>query len=355
MTKRSPSQTELPKTPPTKVTKDQPLLSPSKITSVDEHATVTGLLASLSPIKPSRYFDAELTDGESLIRLVGFDKAKQRQLQPFSEDKLPVTLKDCLIQRNKYNDNLEIVIKPYTKIEESQMKFEVHDLKTAGSPVISLSQLNDLHEHERVTVRVTIVKVYDVQKVGTKTKQDVLVADTTGKATITLWEADINSLQEERSYQLSRLEIREFMGKKRLSFPPASKSIDEISDIESIECNPSSDEDEEQLHTVTVSAIKDLESVYRCINCNKNMEPSASQIITCQICHSTQKLPEPQLAAKLIVHTKASKLTLKANDRVLREIAQSQSDTITPHDILFAPAFTCCYNRYNIITNVSRQ
>ena len=156
MAKRPPSQTELPKTPPKKIRKEQALLSPSKITSVDEHATVTGLLASLSPIKPSRYFDAELTDGESL------DKAKQRQLQPFSDYQLPVTLKDCLIQRNKYNDNLEIVVKPYTQIEESQMKFEVHDLKTAGNAVISLSQLNDLHNHQRVTV----VKVYGVQKVG---------------------------------------------------------------------------------------------------------------------------------------------------------------------------------------------
>jgi hypothetical protein len=83
------------------------------------------------------------------------------------------------------------------------------------------------------------------------------------------------------------------------------------------------------------------------------MEPSASQIITCEICHSTQKLPEPKLTAKLIVHTKGSRLTLKATDQILKEIAQS--DTITPQEILFAPAFTCHYNKFNIITAVSHK
>ncbi len=101
---RSLSPTEITtKTPPTKVATehDTSLLSPSKITTAGEHATVTGLLASLSPIKPSRYLDGELTDGESVIRLVGFDKAKLRQLQPFSEYGIPVTLRNCLIQKQR--------------------------------------------------------------------------------------------------------------------------------------------------------------------------------------------------------------------------------------------------------------
>ena len=93
MAKRPPLKFELPKTPTRKAATDRDnLLSPSKITTPDEHATVTGLLASLSPIKPSRYFNGELTDGEFVVRLVGFDKAIQRQLLPFSDYGIPVTL-----------------------------------------------------------------------------------------------------------------------------------------------------------------------------------------------------------------------------------------------------------------------
>ena len=74
------------------------------------------------------------------------------------------------------------------------MNFEVKDLKTVGSEFISLSQLNDMDEHQRVSVQVMVVKVHEPQKAGSKKKQDVLVADSSGRAVITLWEADINSL-----------------------------------------------------------------------------------------------------------------------------------------------------------------
>ena len=208
MAKRPPLKFELPKTPTKKAATDRDnLLSPSKITTPDEHATVTG---SLSPIKPSRYFDGELTDGESVVRLVGFDKAIQRQLR------IPVTLRNCQIQKNKFKDELEVVLKAHTKIEQSHEKFEVLDLKTVESALISLGQLDEIVEHQRVTIRIKVVKVNDALKVGTKTKQDVLVADNTGKATVTLWESNINALKQSRSYQLNRLEVRVYMERKHL-------------------------------------------------------------------------------------------------------------------------------------------
>ena len=114
---------------------------------------------------------------------------------------------------------------------------------TAGSSMITLNQLDEIPEHQRVSVR---VKINDMQKVGSKSKQDVQVADSTGKATVTLWEPNTNSLQETKSYQLNRLEVRTYMGKKHLSFP-STTSIDEISDIDDvIDCTTSSDDDEDQ-------------------------------------------------------------------------------------------------------------
>ena len=62
-----------------KVPKCTPL-SPSDVNASDHHANVTGMLASLSPFKPSNqhteYFDVELTDGHSIMRVVGFGKGK---------------------------------------------------------------------------------------------------------------------------------------------------------------------------------------------------------------------------------------------------------------------------------------
>jgi hypothetical protein len=44
------------------------------------------------------------------------------QLGPFCDYSLPVTLRNCVIQRNKY-DQLEIVVKSHTKIEQSTVAF----------------------------------------------------------------------------------------------------------------------------------------------------------------------------------------------------------------------------------------
>ena len=51
---------------------DSPL-SPDNITSTTQHATITGVIASLSQLKPSRYFNGEITDGGGIIRMVVFE------------------------------------------------------------------------------------------------------------------------------------------------------------------------------------------------------------------------------------------------------------------------------------------
>ena len=182
---------------------------------------------------------------------------------------------------------------------------------------------------------------------GTKTKQDVVVADATAKSTVTLWENDVNSLQQGISYQLNRLEVRVYMGKKHISFP-SSLSKDEISDIHDvINSYTPSDDDEEQLQCVSVSGIRELQSFHQC---NRSVKPSSSNIGTC---NTMQKLSEPKVSARLVIHAEHQKLVLKASDEILKTIAQSQ--TITPQDILFAPMFNCPYNNFNSITSVSRQ
>lgn len=65
---------------PTKPKKQSLSTGKVDISTVEDptpHATIHGMLASLSPLKPSKYFEAELTDGSKCIRMVGFDKSQQ--------------------------------------------------------------------------------------------------------------------------------------------------------------------------------------------------------------------------------------------------------------------------------------
>ena len=66
-----------------------------------------------------RYFDGELTDGQRVIRLVGFRNAQRDVLESYYKTNRPVTLEGCCIQFNQTNQKLEVAIKDYTKISPS--------------------------------------------------------------------------------------------------------------------------------------------------------------------------------------------------------------------------------------------
>ena len=68
-------------------------------------------------------------------------------------------------------------------------------------------------------------------------KQEILIADSTGKANLVLWEADINKVSEGRSYQLNRLEVQTYLGNTNLSFPQCGASVDDISAKLFIQCH----------------------------------------------------------------------------------------------------------------------
>ena len=131
--------------------------------SPDPHANVHALVTSISLIKQSKYFDGELTDGDSMIRFVGFDKKQRRQLLPISIN--------CQITLNKYNSRLEVVMKTHTKVEQSDVKFNISDPKTLGSPIINLNELDTLQEYDRATVKVTVLKISDPQTPRAKSKK----------------------------------------------------------------------------------------------------------------------------------------------------------------------------------------
>ena len=213
-------------------------LTPTKLAS-DTHATIEAVIASVSPMKNSKthFFDEELTDGDTVIRMVGFDDHQRDALNTFMKQKMPVAIKNCHIQLSKFTQKYEVVLKGYTTIEQSEMKFDISDMDTLGSDKISLSELST-KEYDRVTVKVKIIRINKPEKVGkNKTKQDVAVSDPTGVANLTLWESDINTLKIDQSYQLNRLIVRTYKGKRMLSLSAGVTSVIEIEDIVEDSCD----------------------------------------------------------------------------------------------------------------------
>lgn len=105
------------------------------------HANVYGILASLSPLKPSKYFEGELTDGTECMRVVGLDKLQQSELQSFFDKQQPVKLCNCQVKQSNAN-KLEVIVNFFTHVELSPTKYDIKDLQSVGSKEIVLSDLD---------------------------------------------------------------------------------------------------------------------------------------------------------------------------------------------------------------------
>ena len=103
---------------------------------------------SLSPVKRAeRIFFGELSDGEAIIPLVGFDKTHHQFLHDHMDTKMPVTLKNCQINTNKMTGKLQIVVKNHTVLEESRdQNLTIQDKNTLRSPAMMISDLCALAE-----------------------------------------------------------------------------------------------------------------------------------------------------------------------------------------------------------------
>lgn len=112
------------------------------------------------------------------------------------------------------------------------MNINQTNLKTVGSKSIQLNQLSTLAEHDRVNVKVTIAQINDPQTttIG-KIKHEVTIANLSGTTTLTIWGDLVNTLKLGQSYEMSRLEVRSYMGKDTRNLPPLGATIDTIADI----------------------------------------------------------------------------------------------------------------------------
>ena len=209
----------------------------SEIDRMSKRAKIHGVVQSLSPMQASssgntKYFCGEITDGKSNLRLVGFDTKQQQKLAEFHQKKDPVALLNCEIKPSKWGSQLEVLMRKDTELQKSPKKFNVASLVCNTSNEITLDQLQDLNSYQRVVATVKVVSTQEVKEVKSGLrKQDYIVGDATGAATVTLWENNIGALKVGASYKLSGMMVREFDGKKFLSMPKQDAEITSIPDI----------------------------------------------------------------------------------------------------------------------------
>ena len=114
-----------------------------------------------------------------------------------------------------------------------------------------------------------------------KVKQDVIIADRSSTAKVSLWEEHVNAMKEHKSYCLKNFIVREFQSTKYLSMCKENTEIILIDDI-GVVVERSDDEDEiSVIKNVTIIGVPHLDKYKACLQCKARVETQTPPLGRC--------------------------------------------------------------------------
>ena len=134
---------------------------------------------------------------------------------------------------------MEVLLKKFTKISESPKKINIPDSTVdTAPPVIQLRNCQLCKFFKRSMYDVRVVHIHEPKIVtGGKKKQEVVVSDSTTTAHLTLWEDDVDTMEEESCYSLKAVVVRQYKDfPNYLSMARNGSTIHPIGDIGTFDC-----------------------------------------------------------------------------------------------------------------------
>lgn len=313
----------------------------TSIASPTKSAKVHGLVTKLSPMKTGGgkpYFEGRLADDTTSLRVVGFSEEMQQQMASHQQQQNPVALDNCLIQKSKFGDNMEVLINKDTSISPSPKQFRSID--DAKSNNITLDQLPQQTKFETVTVSAKVLKL--ARKVEVKDglwKQDVTLADSSGTGRLTLWQENIDMLSEGKSYKLTDLLVNSFANTNYLTYPKSGCSYSLIEDLQEVMAEP-----QQHLHQYFNAEVVSVSNFTRgtfCVidNCYGTIIPTNNKIGTCTSCSGVQLLQKSKksITALLLISSQGESRKFYVNFTTMKAIAAGKLDIdATNEDIIEA-------------------
>ena len=338
-------------------------------------AKVHGVLTSLSPMKvnPGKvgYFEGKLADETCSLRIVGFNTSQQRQLSTNHDQHNSITLNNCEIQKSKYGEQMEVLLKSSTAIATSPKKIQIDTIASTSShgDAITLSQLQTesviLYQSVQVSIKVLQIKAVVEVKPGLS-KQDITVADGTSSARLTLWHNNINKLTEGKSYELREMVVNHFNGVKYLS-PPRSTpfSFTLIEDIDDVMNVPEDDPNWNTITNAVVATVSHFTKGKLCITatCRGKVEPRNNVTGRCIKCSSVQRLDKcsNETSVTLLIAYDGQSCALQAYLPIIKIIAGNDSITEESMEdevmdaLAVADPFSLTFNTNNVIVSAFRE
>ena len=178
----------------------------------------------------------------------------------------------CQIKKSKFSEEMELIINKATTFITSCRKFNV---RCTTSNDVTLDSLSKLQDYQNVNVMVKVIANHIPIEIKTGLmKQDVMIADETGKARLTLWQDDINKLEVNKSYKFQMLTVRSFNALKYLSPPKHGWSFELCDDID-VGDQPN-DDDTQEVIDASVDGVSYIGTKFSCLVCKSAVDVSSS-------------------------------------------------------------------------------
>ena len=194
---------------------------------------------------------------------MGFDAQQQRKLNNYHQKNIPVELINCEVNSSRYGEGYKVMLKGGTHIKESNGCASINGGDDNCAPKsITLGALPQRENFEKVTVKIKVLEVKEAVHVADKLKQDVIVADHTGTANVSLWQEHVNTLNADAT--VSRTFWSRISVKKYLSMSKVATEVTPIDDI-GVVVEQADTEDEVTVQNVTIIGVPHLNIYKACL------------------------------------------------------------------------------------------
>ena len=320
-----------------------------------------GIPLQVSPVKESRmkkgvrYFDARLSDGKK-VRL-------QAAMKKAEETESVVALVNSNVMKSSVNYELEVHLNKHSQVTSSPRKLELGDAVCpfTTTNAVKIADIVDLAVNEAVEVTCKVEKLKEVKivkkKSGARSElriQDVVIGDETKSCRLVLWEGEVNSVEEGKSYRFVGVGVRKY-GVKYLAYT-ANSSKEVVEDVENVneeEIGGEEDEDDSG-RTVEgeITAVISSSEYLSCKFCRSKAVASDELVAECSKCNAVMKVSccEKTKAAKFVVTDESGHdTTLSTFEPVLSKIAGSASGSSLAHKLTRASRKVFRYNDRNVV------
>lgn len=313
-------------------------------------ADVHCAIESISPPKKAKsgveYFDGLVSDGTRRLRIVGFNMKTLQQLSDFHTKNEAVKLDNCQIKKS-LSEELELVVNRTTSVSHSPFKFNVVPLNNKTIEV-TLTDLDNLDDGTKITVRATVLSVAPVRPVSTGKVQEIIICDSTASTNLSAWENHTDQLIAGKSYLFGDVFVRSYRGEKSISL--SRQSV--YTEIESTEMNLV-DEETDTIEGAKIIGCQHFVIHLSCVSCDGKLEFKSDSRISakCTKCGIVQltKDREYDMAATLLIkvnndNTKFLKICTDNILKILPDFNLFDPSVCIEERLLTAPQMTVVYS-----------